>query len=153
AARAIQLAKDIFDKDLEPGFLERLQNARSNLPENKDGRTIYEKFVKPSMIGWKQSVAHYAISGMFHQYERQTRIFSYSFEDEERTLIPSGKTSLGVGRVKVVSEVTGESKVLCYAILYMGEHNLTGGVKDFDSLEDYNTMFNEIKAAFEGADL
>src|SRR5215469_15966434 len=153
AARALQLARDIFDKDLEPGFLERLQNAKSNLPENKDGRVIYEKFVKPAMIGWKQAAIHYAISGMFHQYDKQTRIFSYSFEDEERTLIPAGKTSLAIGRVKVISEVTEESKVLCYAILYMGEHNLTGGVKNFGSVMDYDTLFKEIKGAFESADL
>jgi alpha-amylase/alpha-mannosidase (GH57 family) len=153
AARALQLARDIFDKDLEPGFLERLQNAKSNLPENKDGRIIYEKFVKPAMIGWKQAAIHYAISGMFHQYDKQTRIFSYSFEDEERTLIPAGKTSLAIGRVKVISGITEESKVLCYAILYMGEHNLTGGVKHFDSAVDYDMMFKEIKGAFESADL
>ncbi len=153
AARALQLAQDVFDKELEPGFLQRLEKAQSNVPEHKDGRVIYQKFVKPAMIGWKQAAAHYAISGVFQQYGKQTRIFSYSFEDEERTLIPSGKTSLAVGRVRVISEVTEESKLLSYAILYMGEHNLTGGVKHFDSVEAYESMFREIKSAFESADL
>src|SRR5205085_4966323 len=49
AARALQLAREIFTQDLEPGFLERLEAAKSNIPENRDGRCIYEKFVKPAM--------------------------------------------------------------------------------------------------------
>src|SRR5262249_36397112 len=47
AARAIQLAKEVFQQDLGPGFLERFQKAKSNLSENRDGRGIYEKFVIP----------------------------------------------------------------------------------------------------------
>ena len=38
AARSIQLARELFGQDLEPGFLERLQGAKSNIPENGDGR-------------------------------------------------------------------------------------------------------------------
>jgi len=50
AARAIQLAQDLFGQDLEPGFLDVFQGAKSNIPENGDGRRIYDRFVKPAMI-------------------------------------------------------------------------------------------------------
>jgi alpha-amylase/alpha-mannosidase (GH57 family) len=33
ASRALQLAQEIFQKDLEPGFLERFEGAKSNLPD------------------------------------------------------------------------------------------------------------------------
>jgi alpha-amylase/alpha-mannosidase (GH57 family) len=153
AARALQLANEIFDRDFEPGFLERFEAAKSNLPENRDGRQIYGKFVKPAMIDWPKAAAHYAISAMFQQYGKQTRIFSFSVEDEKREFLPAGKTSLAVGRVRVISEITRESEVLSYAILYMGEHNLTGSVRRFDSEEEYETMSREVKGAFESADL
>src|SRR5581483_6310277 len=52
AARVIQLAQEIFGDNLEPAFLERLERAKSNIPENGDGRAIYQKFVQPAMIGW-----------------------------------------------------------------------------------------------------
>jgi len=152
AARAIQLGRGLFDRDLEAGFLDRLEAARSNIPEHKNGRTIYEKFVKPAMIDRQEAAAHYAISSMFGQYGAHTRIFSYAFEDQQRDMILSGKTRLLVGRSEVTSQITQDAEVLSYAILYMGEHNLTGGVRRYQSQEAYDTMVGEIRTAFESAD-
>jgi len=46
AARVIELVKKLFRKDLEPTFCEKLQLAKSNVPECRDGRLIYEKMAK-----------------------------------------------------------------------------------------------------------
>jgi len=152
AARALQLAREVLEKDLEAGFLERFDAARSNIASNEGGRRIYEKFVKPAMVDWPKAAAHYAISSIFRQYEPRTRIFSFTVEDENRNLLSSGKTRLAMGRAKLISEITSESDVLSYAFLYMGEHNLTGGVRRFDSQEAYDAMVNEVKASYETAD-
>ena len=153
AARTLQLAREVLDKDLEPEFLERFDAARSNIPSNEGGRRIYDKYVKPAMVDWPKAAAHYAISSIFRQYEPRTRIFSFTVEDESRNLFSSGKTRLAIGRTKLISEITGESDVLSYAFLYMGEHNLTGGVRRFESAEAYDGMATEIKAAYDTADL
>jgi alpha-amylase/alpha-mannosidase (GH57 family) len=152
AARALQLGRELFDKDFEAAFLERFKDCKSNLPENGDGRQIYAKFVKPAMIDWPEAVAHYAISSIFRQYGDRTPIFSFSFQDEHRQLLTSGKTRLAFGRTRVISEITSESRILCYAILYMGEHNLTGGVRYFDSAEAYEAMVKDLQATYERAD-
>src|SRR5262249_8243591 len=122
------------------------------IAEHQDGRRIFEKFVKPAMIDWPKAVAHYAISSLFQQYSEKTRIFSFLFEDEHRLRLTAGKTKLAVGRTRIVSEVTQESELWSYAMLYLGEHNVTGGVGKFASHEDYERMLNEIKSAYEGAD-
>ena len=152
AARALQLARAVLDHDLEAGFLQIFEGAKSNLPENKDGLTIYEKFVKPARMDWHKVAAHYGISSIFNPYSEKTRIFSYSFEDEHRQLLTSGKTRLAVGRTKVTSEITQESRLLTYAFLYMGEHNLTGGVRDFESVPAYDDMFRALNETYERAD-
>jgi hypothetical protein len=152
AARALQLARELFGTDLEAGFLDRFKEAKSNLPENADGGRIYNKFVKPAMIDWPKAAAHYAISSVFKQYGQKTPIFSFSFEDEDRHLLTSGKTHLALGRTRITSEITRESQVLTYAILYMGEHNLTGGVSYFESTEAYDAMVQDLKATYERAD-
>ncbi|HTL18975.1 MAG TPA: DUF3536 domain-containing protein [Patescibacteria group bacterium] len=152
AARALQLSREVFTKDLEPEFLNRLENAKSNIPEHRDGRLIYEKFVKPAMIDWPKVEAHYAISSLFQQYGEKTRIFSFSFEDQDRQLLNAGKTKLGVGNTRIRSEITQETEQLAYGVLYLGEHNFTGAVRHFESKEEYETMFREIKAAFDAAD-
>jgi len=152
AARALQLAREVFNEDLEPGFLDQFEHAKSNLPDPKDGRAIYEKFVRPAMVDRAKATAHYAISSVFQQYGDRTRIFSYRFDDEHRELLSSGKVRLALGKPNVVSEITQETAMLAYAILYLGEHNLTGGVRRPDSDEAHAAMVREIKAAYESAD-
>jgi alpha-amylase/alpha-mannosidase (GH57 family) len=152
AARALQLAGEVLGQDLESKFVQRLQAARSNIPEHCDGKCIYEKFVKPSMIDWPKAAAHYAISSVFQKYGPQIRLFSYRFEDEDRHLLSAGKTRLAIGRTRMISEITEESEVMSYAILYLGEHNLTGGVRKFESAEEYANVLREIKDSYDNAD-
>jgi hypothetical protein len=152
AARALQLSREVLGKDLEAGLLGRFEGAKSNLAEHCDGRCIYNKFVKPAMIDWPKAVAHYAISSVFRQYSGETIISAFNFKDQRREQLNVGKTVLAWGRVQAKSRITDESAVLFYAILYMGEHNLTGGVGHFESEEAFDTMAREIKAAYEAAD-
>jgi len=152
AARAIQLARRAFGKDLEEEFLQRLEQAPSNIPENKNGRTVYEKFVKPAKIDWEKLVAHYAISSMFQSYTEHTRIFLYNFESQERHFAEAGKAKIAIGTVKITFDTTHESNILSYAVLYLGEHNLTGAVRRFDTQEELNSAVNELKGAFDAAD-
>jgi len=152
AARVIQLANELFSRDFEPPFLDRLAEAKSNLPEHGDGRAIYHKFVKPAMIDWPKAVAHYAISSLFQEYDKATRIFSFTFENEQREIAETGKTKLAYGRVCVTSEITQEIERLAYAILYIGEHNLIGGVAKFATPEAFDTMARELTEAFQTAD-
>src|SRR5262249_49394969 len=65
AARALQLAEQITRTRIEPGFLEMLQHARSNLAEHGNGRDIYLKWVKPAMVDLPEVAAHYAVSSLF----------------------------------------------------------------------------------------
>jgi hypothetical protein len=152
AARVIQLANEIFGQDFEPAFLERLEKAKSNIPEHGDGRAIYQKFVKPAMIDWHKAAAHYAISSVFKEYGKTTRVFSFTMEDEQREFHVTGKTKLAIGRVRIISEITQEVEVLSYGILYMGEHNLIGGVCKFPSPEAEAAAGKEITEVYQTAD-
>jgi hypothetical protein len=104
------------------------------------------------MVDREKATAHYAISSLFKNLENKTRIYSYSFTDDERNTVEVGKTRLTIGRTVVVSEITGEKETLCYAILYMGEHNLVGGVRKFTSPEDFAALKTEILESYEHAD-
>lgn len=55
AGRAIQLAKESGGDDLEAEFLNRLASAKSNVPEMKNGKTIYNLYVKPAMTASGQT--------------------------------------------------------------------------------------------------
>ena len=44
AGRALQLAGQLFAEDLAAPFLELLAQAKSNIPDQGDGRSIYERY-------------------------------------------------------------------------------------------------------------
>ncbi|HEV2694662.1 MAG TPA: DUF3536 domain-containing protein [Verrucomicrobiae bacterium] len=152
AARAIQLASVLSKNDLEGGFLKILEQAKSNIPENENGRVVYEKFVKPALMTREKVAAHYAISSLFEAYPDETRIYSYLVKQEDRRIFTAGNARLAIGRVKVTFRVTNASDVLTYGVLYMGEHNLNCGVRYAGDLPDYEKAAEEMKAAFERAD-
>src|SRR5437899_10199237 len=87
AARAVQLAQELFGDSLEGQFVERLALAKSNLPEHGDGRRVYEKFVRPAMVDWERLGAHYAISSLFESYPEQTKIYCFMTEREDYQIL------------------------------------------------------------------
>jgi len=152
AARALQLATELGAENLEPRFLEALEQAKSNIPENQNGRVIYEKFVKPAVMTRETVVAHFAISSLFESYPAEAKIFSFSITQEDRQLWTAGDARLAVGRIKVTFDVTGNFDTVCYGVLYMGGHNLNCGVRLFQSAEKYQELVTQSQAAFQGAD-
>ncbi len=152
AARAIQIARDLFGEDLEAGFLEILEKAKSNIPEHQNGRVIYDKFVRPAVITRESLGAHYAISSLFESYPEAARIYAFSVRQEERQLFTAGNTRLAVGRINVTFENTRSSDLITYAVIHMGEHNLNCGVRYDGELEAYHALVTQMHAAFEHAD-
>ena len=152
AARALQLAHVLSRENLEPGFLDILEQAKSNIPENQNGRVIYEKFVKPAVMTREKVAAHYAVSSLFESYSDDARIYSFDVKQEDRQLFTAGNARLAIGRIKVSFVVTKASDVLTYGVLYMGEHHLNCGVRYHIDLPAYHKAVEEMHAAFERAD-
>ena len=111
AGRTLQLYQEIFSESIDPMFLDRLAAAKSNIPEHKDGRTIYDKFVKPAMVDRQKVAAHYALSSLFEPYPEEAKVYCYKVELEDSQTSESGRSKLVVGRVRITSEITQESGV------------------------------------------
>jgi len=152
AARALQLAHALAPEDLEPGFLAILEQAKSNIPANQNGRVIYEKFVKPAVMTRETVAAHYAISSVFEGYGPEARIFAYTVQQLDRQFSTAGNARLALGRIKVAFAVTSASDILTYGVLYMGEHHLNCGVRIYQNEESYAALVAETQAAFARAD-
>ncbi|HLH07254.1 MAG TPA: DUF3536 domain-containing protein, partial [Terriglobales bacterium] len=80
AARAVQLAQDLFGDHREQHLMEHLAQARSNLPEFKNGAEIYERYVKPATVNLLGVGAHYAISSLYFGFTDRTEIYCYESE-------------------------------------------------------------------------
>ena len=152
AGRAIQLAQELFGDDLETNFLARLDRAKSNIPEHGDGRLIYEKFVKPAVVNLAKVGAHYAIRSLFEPYAEHDRIYCFDVQREEYHATETGKIKLAVGQACFSSRITQESACLTFTVLHFGDHNLTGGVREYRGPESYQQLLQEVDALFSRAD-
>jgi alpha-amylase/alpha-mannosidase (GH57 family) len=153
AGRVVQLGQELFGDSIEERFLQHLAEAKSNIPEHRDGRLIYEKFVKPAMVDLARVTAHYAVSSLFEKYEESQRIKCYVLEQEDRQTYEAGITRMSLGRLKVTSAITRESSTITFGTLHFGDHNLNAGVRYYQGPEAYEMMAREMKEAFFIADL
>ncbi len=148
AGRALQLGQELFGDGLEGGFLNLLEQAKSNLPEHRDGRLIYEKFVKPAMVNLEKVGAHYAISSLFEEYPPKSRIYSYEVDRGDFLKVQEGKAHLALGRAKITSRITEESTTLSFGALHLGDQNVSGGVREYRGTEAYGALVTEIQEIF-----
>lgn len=163
AARAINLAKDLFDEDFEPGFLDRLSHAKSNLSEHGDGRAIYEKWVRPARISLVDVGGHYALTSLFPPAQSAgsaqeedvngKRVFCFTVNTEDYQVFTSGRTRMVFGRAKISSIITHESIPVAFGALHLGDHNLMGSARHFHSSAEYDALLSEAKEAFDRADI
>jgi alpha-amylase/alpha-mannosidase (GH57 family) len=153
AGRAVQLAQELFGAGMERRFLELLERAKSNIAEQRDGRRIYEKSVRPARIGLPQVAAHYAVRSLFEPYEERARVYCYDIDRDDYQILETGATKVAVGRAQVTSEITGESALLSFGVLHFGDHNVSGGVRSFRGRSAYRAMAEQVAEAFSRGDL
>ena len=151
AGRVVELARGFVDWNLEEQFVERLRQAKSNLPEHGDGAQIYEKWVKPAFIDIDRVAGHFAITSLFENYSEKTRIYCYDVEREQFSLATSGKQRLATGRARFRSEITREAKTVSFAVLHLGEQNIAAGVRPSDAASD-EALWTKLQTAFGEAD-
>jgi alpha-amylase/alpha-mannosidase (GH57 family) len=153
AARALQLAESLSGRSFEPDFLAKLASAPSNIPEFGDGRRIYEEKVRPSMVDLHKVGAHFAASSLFKDDRGNARIFAFDIDVYERDEVRTGQVRLAIGRIRVRSRVTWASEELAYAVVHLGDHNLSGGVRAWEGPVPHGAMKGELAAAFGRADI
>jgi len=152
AGRVLQLAQELFGKRaamLEKKFVERLSAAKSNLPDQQDGATVYNRYIRSMQVGLEQVAAHYAISSIFKSYPDEADIFCYSVRRLDWDSVVSGRVRLAVGQALICSKITEAAETVCFGVLHFGDQNITAVVKRFDPADssEYNQFVEEAKAA------
>jgi alpha-amylase/alpha-mannosidase (GH57 family) len=153
AGRAVQLAGELFGDRSEERFLDRLEKARSNLPDMGDGRKIYERFVRPAAIDLKRVGAHFAVSSLFDPVDSRQRIHCYEVRSEDLQIFETGQAKLVLGHGPILSRITGESNRFSFGAVYFGSQHINAGIREFRSEEEYRRMIDETIDAFNRADL
>jgi alpha-amylase/alpha-mannosidase (GH57 family) len=159
AGRVIQLATKLFtDPDLfttpdlsirsafelEADFLAILATAESNDPDAGNGAEVYGRFVNAGRLDLESVGAHYAISSIFRSYPDAGAIFCFDVHRHSYDVMTSGRGRFAVGRATLCSRITEECEDICFAVLHLGDQNLSAAVKryaptDADAWETFIT--------------
>ncbi len=134
AARVLQMAQELFAEQaapLEPAFLARLAEARSNVAAAGDGARIYKEQVLRLELGLEQVAAHYAISSVFSSFSEETDLFCYHVRRTSYDIYTSGRGRLALGRAQITSTITGQQQSFSFAVLHFGDQNITAAVKPY----------------------
>jgi len=150
AARVLQLAQWLFPgraETLEPAFLARLAEARSNVPSAVDGAHIYKESVATMELRLEQVAAHYAISSVFSSFADETDLFCFRVRRLSHDIYTSGRGRLALGRAHVASAITGHNQSFSFAVLHFGDQNITAAVKAYTDAEAVDFEAFAAKAA------
>ena len=154
AARVAELIEEIGGDPVEPGFIDRLSIARSNIPEEGDGRQVWSQRVVPARIDPEKVCAHVAVHTLVEpDADKSVDVFGYHVDFVDRIERRSGRARMVAGTVRLRSRLTEQTTALCFAGLHLGEQHVTGGVRPPPDEPQWNAIVDELTGALQTADI
>jgi len=111
AARALELAEPFAQMDLEAVLLDHLARARSNVPELRDGRHVWDLWVRPSCVPPEEAVARLLLDGVLGRPLAPRVFFRWAVRPETELT----REGLLLAEVSARSQVTTETLRLAAA--------------------------------------
>jgi alpha-amylase/alpha-mannosidase (GH57 family) len=158
AGRVLQLAAQLFGepgRELEANFLSILSHAQSNLIDGGNGAEVYRRFVTGARLNLEHVGAHYAISSMFRNYPQFGQLFCFDVQRHSYDLLTSGHGRVALGRAALHSRITEAAEEICFAVLHLGDQNLSAAVKRYAPADEaaWNEFVENAQAAVRRANL
>ena len=148
AGRVIQLAEKISGRSLEPAFRDKLEAARSNVPDRGTAKQIYDREVVPIRLDLSRVAAHYAVSSLFDHFDDDATVYCYRVRRRDFDIFRSGRARMAIASIVVTSLITREQAAFELAVLHLGETEITGGVRNVTSDADYQIVKDELVETF-----
>jgi hypothetical protein len=149
AGCALQLARDLCGKDLECEFLETLSHARSNRPEEGDGRRIFENHVKSAEFSGERVVAQAAIGFLFRGDNETHNTGCYSVHRKKHRMMTRKGGKLVMGQHLLFDARIRASETYNFAALYSGDKTIRCGVRANQNRADYQLLVKGLSEIFE----
>ncbi|MCS7027168.1 MAG: DUF3536 domain-containing protein [Bacteroidia bacterium] len=153
ANRAIQLAETASNQTFERAFLEKIYEAKSNLKQYDNGAEIYTRYTSPARITLSKVGMHYAVASLFEENPQDISVLNYDFDSEYFERLEAGLQKLAIGKTWVHSKITYSKKYFCFAVVYLGQHQIIGSSTPYLAPDDFNKMANQLKLAFKEGNL
>ena len=155
AARVAELIHAVRGISVEPELVDRLSVARSNLPDEGDGRRVWAQRVRPARIDPEKVCAHVAVHALVEPSAPEQAVAVDGFEVEfvDRVERRSGRARMVAATVRVRSVLTEAATALCFAGLHLGEQHVTGGVRPPPDPTEWTVTLKELRDSLETGDV
>ncbi|MFA6119176.1 MAG: DUF3536 domain-containing protein [Parachlamydiales bacterium] len=153
AARAIQLASEVDQKNYEDGFISMLEKAASNIEEYKNGGYIYRSIIKPKILDLKSVAVHFAILSLFEKKSENSSIYCYFVETSSHEIFTFEDKKISFGNASVFCNLTWQKVNFNFVAIYYGEQNVKVGINIYEKQNDFSKIFNSLKDSFLSKDL
>ncbi len=110
-------------------------------------------YVEPARLDLLRVGAHDGISSLFTGHSFETILYCYKLKSESYRRLESGKSKLAVGKTRVSSTLTREETTISFGVLHLGDHNLSGGIREFMGDDAFRAMESELCGTFERGDM
>jgi len=154
AARVAELIEDVGGAPVESELVNRLALARSNVPDEGDGRRVWAQRVRPARIDAEKVAAHVAVHTLVESVPADCiDVHGFRVELADRIVRRSGRARLVAGTVRVRNRLTESSTSFCFAGLHLGEQHVTGGVRPPPDPSAWREILEELTGALKTADI
>ncbi|MEQ9323422.1 MAG: DUF3536 domain-containing protein [Polyangiaceae bacterium] len=120
AGRLIDQLRELGVHDPEPGFLEALGEARSNVKTLGTGADIYRAEVVPTAVGRERVAAHVSMAGIPCQLDREGELAGYRYVVEDQRRTQRGRVQVTVQRVGLTHLATDDRSEFASCALHFG---------------------------------
>jgi len=152
ALRAIDYAKQLNQGDFEQDFINRLENAPSNIYKN--GAVSFRKHVIPGRLGLTRAGMHFAVASLFGQQAQENMSFhNYEAISKYERRGEAGSQKVVIGKTVMKSKITLSEKPFTFAVLYLGQQSLIGYISRDVTDEAFQEMEDELFEAFDSYNL
>ncbi len=155
AARAMQLAKELFNIDLETQYTKILEQAPSNIAEFGNGAKIYSLFIKPAVVDFAKISAQNTIMQLFagniktSAFTQKLPNCCFKIDTEQVDVRDDGKFRVIVNRSTVYSATTLDEATFGSAAIWLGDHNVSCGAKWNMQKQSFDSMREQVLTCFE----
>jgi hypothetical protein len=88
--------------------------------------------------------AHYAAASLFDNFAHDDNIYCYRVRQSDFESYRAGRARMAIGSITVTSLITREEASFEFAVIHLGETELTGGVRSLSTPEYYEAMKRDL---------
>ena len=140
AARAMQLAAKFTSKNFEEKFLDILSEAKSNIPEYGNGKNIFERFVKPSIVTIKQIASLWALSSLYQDFDDEENVYCYTITRKAYKKVQKGLSTFVVGHIEIQSKITLQKSNVMFALMQYAGGDFHCSIKEYSDDAEFNRI-------------